>query len=96
MVNRPIKQGATHESQRRPRFPIIALKGLPITITALLCKSELPVTQTRLCDQVDSTDKTMSKALHRLEEFQILLHSEEGWSVTANVTLLGFSLPEWR
>jgi hypothetical protein len=37
----------------------------------------------------------MSKALHRLEEFQILSHSEEGWSVTIHVTLLGLSLPEW-
>ena len=81
--------------QEDPRFPIIALKGLRTSIAALLCCYQQPVTQTHLCDLLDSSDKTMSKALHCLEEFQIVSHSPEGWSVTVHVTLLGFSLPEW-
>jgi len=81
--------------QKDPRLPIVALKGLPITIAALLCCYQQPVTQTHLCDLFDSSDKTMSKALHRLQEFQILSHSAEGWSITVHVTLLGLSLPEW-
>ena len=74
-----------------PRVLIVALKGLPTSIAALLCQYQQPVTQAHLCDMLDSSDKTVSKALHRLQEFQILSHSEEGWSVTANVALLGFS-----
>lgn len=81
--------------QQDPRVLIIALKGLPTSIAALLCKYAQPVTQAHLCDMFNSSDKTMSRALHRLQEFQILTHSDEGWSVTVHVALLGFNLPEW-
>ncbi len=78
-----------------PRLLIIALKGLPISIVAMLRYYPQPTTQAHLCDVLFSSDKTMSTALHVLETFQILAHSTEGWSITANITLLGFSLPEW-
>jgi len=81
--------------QEDPRLLIVALRGLPITVAAMLCKYAQPVSQAHLCDLLNYTDKTMSNALHRLEEFQMLSHSAEGWSVTANITLLGYSLPEW-
>jgi len=78
-----------------PRIPIVALKGLPITVVAMLCQYAQPVSQAHLCDVLDYSDKTMSRALHRLEFFQMLSHSAEGWSVTIHIALLGFSLPEW-
>jgi hypothetical protein len=83
------------DPRKDPRVLIIALKGLPISIAALLREYPQPVTQAHLCDMWSSSDKTMSRALHLLEAFQILIHSAEGWSITANITQLGFSLPEW-
>ena len=81
--------------QEDPRLLIVALRGLPITVAATLCKYPQPVSQAHLCNLLCYSDKTMSIALHRLEEFQMLSHSAEGWSVTVHITLLGFSLPEW-
>ena len=75
------------DPQQDPRLLIIALKGLPTSIVALLRNYPQPVSQAHLCDMLDSSDKTMSKALHRLEAFQILTHSTDGWSITANITL---------
>lgn len=83
------------DPQNDPRLPIVALRGLPITVAAMLCKYPQPVSQAHLCHLLCYSDKTMSTALHRLQEFQILSHSELGWRVTAHVTLLGFSLPAW-
>ena len=83
------------DPQQDPRLLIIALKGLPTSLVALLRNYPQPVTQAHLCDMLNSTDKTMSSALHKLEAFQILSHCSKGWSVTVHIVLLGFSLPEW-
>jgi len=81
--------------QKDPRPTIIALKGLPITIAAILHLYPQPVSSALLGSLLSCSDKTLSTALSKLQEFQMVDHSSQGWTITASVVLLGFSLPVW-
>jgi len=74
--------------QQDPRELLSALDDLAVRIASLLSFESEPVTQAHLCSLTHRSSKTVSRSLHLLEQYQVCVHSAEGWSNTARADLL--------